>query len=109
MKSNYKEIKNYIHNEAGITKDELRTMIKEAIDLEVKQIVEAKKPYINEVVDTYSKQYINAIIHNGLNDGGRLLFGFKERVSSSLSNAVGKYIADQLSFEIKVKDDKNED
>jgi hypothetical protein len=109
MKSNYKEIKNYIHNEAEITKDELRAMIKDAIEIEVKQIVEAKRPHIDQIVDTYSRQYINAIIHNGISDGGRLLFGFKERVSSSLSDAVGKYIADQLTFEIKVKEDKNED
>lgn len=104
MTSNYKEIKNFIHNEEGFTKEEIRQMIQESINIEVKQVIEAKKPYIEELVETYSKQYIDAIIENGMHDKGRLLLGFKERVSSALSNAVGSYVATQLDIQVNVKE-----
>jgi hypothetical protein len=56
------------------------------------------------LVDEYTKDYIETIIRNGLTDGGHLLFGFKEQVSSALSNEIGKFIAKQLDIEIKVKE-----
>lgn len=108
MSKEYKQLKNFIHNEAGITKEELREMIREVVQVEVKQIVEAKRPYIEETVEVYTREHINSIIKHGLSDGGRLLYGFKERVSSTLSDAVGKYVASQLNIEVQVKEPRNE-
>lgn len=108
--SQYKEFKNMMHNEMSITKEEIRALIKQTIEIEVRKIVEGKQAYIERCVDEYTQHYIESVIRNGLNDGGRLLFGFKERVSSSLSDAVGKFIANQLEFNIRVKgeDEENE-
>jgi hypothetical protein len=38
----YKEVKNFIHNEWGITKEEIREIIKKTIEVEVRKIVEGK-------------------------------------------------------------------
>jgi hypothetical protein len=103
--SHYKEVKNVMHNEMGITKEEIRSIIRESIEFEVKRIVEGKQQYIEKCIDEYTKEYIEAVIRNGLSDGGRLLFGFKERVSSALSSEIGKFISTKMDFEIKLKDE----
>ncbi|WPS85342.1 hypothetical protein SMD22_01560 (plasmid) [Brevibacillus halotolerans] len=100
MRRRYKEIKNFIHNEEKITKEEIREIIQEAVQKEVNRIMEKKQNYI----DTCVKSYVEGVICEGLSDGGRLLYGFRERVSSTLSEEVGKFIANQLQIDVKLKD-----
>ncbi|MFF2531414.1 hypothetical protein ACFVS2_21140 [Brevibacillus sp. NPDC058079] len=103
MHSSYKEVKNFIHNEAQITKEEIRAIIRETVREEVNRIVGEKQDYIDVCV----KSYVERLIREGLTDGGTLLFGFRERVSSTLSDQVGKFIANQLQIDVSVIDQED--
>ncbi|MFC8686020.1 hypothetical protein [Brevibacillus porteri] len=94
MHHSYKEVKNNIHNELGIAKDEIREIIKEAVRNEVKVILE------NE---SYFGKYIEQLVKRGISDKGSLYYNFKERVAQKLSDEVGKYIKNQLNINIQVK------
>lgn len=85
----YKIVKNFIHNEEKITKEEIRGMIREAVNLEVRRIVEEKKTYIDEVITSY----VRGLVERGLSDSGHLYYGFKERVAQELSSEVAKFIS----------------
>jgi hypothetical protein len=100
MHQSYKEVKNFIHNEAKITKEEIREIIREAVRNEVHHILGEKPDYIDKCVQSY----IEKIIKEGLTNGGRLLFGFRERVSSALSDEIGRFVANQLVIDVKVRD-----
>ncbi|WP_242289114.1 MULTISPECIES: hypothetical protein [unclassified Bacillus cereus group] len=97
---NYKEFKNLIHNELKIDKEEIRELIRETIAFETKVIMEGKENYINTCIESY----IQHLIKQGMSDNGKLVFGFKERVATMVSNEMGRFIANQLEFDIKVKE-----
>ncbi|MEC3269941.1 hypothetical protein [Bacillus thuringiensis] len=97
---NYKEFKNLIHNDLKMDKEEIRELIRETIAVETKVIMEGKEDYINTCIESY----IQHLIKQGMSDNGKLVFGFKERVATMVSNQVGHFIANQLEFDIKVKE-----
>ncbi|MHA6150146.1 MULTISPECIES: hypothetical protein [Bacillus subtilis group] len=67
----YKEIKNYIHNELGITRKDIQEMISVAVSNEVQKISESGK------LDSIAGEKIESLIDEGFSDGGRLLYGFR--------------------------------
>ncbi|EWH20233.1 hypothetical protein [Bacillus haynesii] len=96
-KRGYKEVKNFIHNELGITKDDIQEMIRVAVSNEVKKAAESGK------FQSFISSKIDSLIEEGFGDGGRLLYGFKERVSQTVSNEVGKRIANNLNISVELK------
>lgn len=96
-KRGYKEVKNFIHNELGITKDDIQEMIRIAVSNEVKKAAESGK------FQSFISSKIDSLIEEGFGDGGRLLYGFKERVSQTVSNEVGKRIANNLNISVELK------
>ncbi|WP_440671178.1 hypothetical protein [Bacillus subtilis] len=97
----YKEIKNYIHNELGITRKDIQEMISVAVSNEVQKISESGK------LDSIAGEKIESLIDEGFSDGGRLLYGFKERVSQTVSDEVGKRIAKVLNINVELKEERN--
>ncbi|MEC3833611.1 hypothetical protein ABES28_08230 [Bacillus licheniformis] len=65
-------------------------MIRIAVSNEVKKATESGE----------FQSFINSKIFG---DGGRLLYGFKERVSQTVSNEVGKRIANNLNISVELK------
>jgi len=102
--NNYNEVKNYIHNEAKITKDEIRDIIKETIKQEVRKIVDNKSEYI----DHYITEYIQSLVKSGLSNQGSLFYNFRERVAQELSSETGKFIREQLDISVKIKENGEE-
>ncbi|MED4508500.1 hypothetical protein CHCC5025_3648 [Bacillus licheniformis] len=96
-KGGYKEVKNFIHNELGITKDDIQEMIRIAVSNEVKKAAESGK------FQSFISSKIDSLIEEGFGDGGRLLYGFKERVSQTVSNELGKRIANNLNISVELK------
>jgi len=96
-KRGYKEVKNFIHNELGITKDDIQEMIRIAVSNEVKKAAESGE------FQSFISSKIDSLIEEGFGDGGRLLYGFKERVSQTVSNEVGKRIANNLNISVELK------
>ncbi|UZD76221.1 hypothetical protein [Bacillus siamensis] len=76
----YKEVKNYIHNELGISRQDVQEMISIAVSNEVQKMSESGK------LDKIAGEKIESLIEEGFENGGRLLHGFKERVSQTVSN-----------------------
>ncbi|MCF7618596.1 hypothetical protein P9D57_00820 [Bacillus sonorensis] len=96
-KRGYKEVKNFIHNELGITKEDIQEMIRIAVSNEVKKAAESGE------FQSFISSKIDSLIEEGFGDGGRLLYGFKERVSQTVSNEVGKRIANNLNISVELK------
>ena len=89
--------KTFIHNELGITKDAIQEMIRIAVSNEVKKATESGE------FQSFISSKIDSLIEEGFGDGGRLLYGFKERVSQTVSNEVGKRIANNLNISVELK------
>ncbi|QGI05099.1 hypothetical protein GII78_11115 [Bacillus subtilis] len=99
--SGYKEIKNLIHNDLGITKQDIQEMISVAVSNEVQKMSESGK------LDSIAGLKIESLIEEGFRDGGRLLYGFRERVSQTVSDEVGKRIANVLNINVELKEERN--
>lgn len=99
--SAYKELKNLIHNELGISRQDVQEMISIAVSNEVQKMSESGK------LDKIAGEKIESLIEEGFENGGRLLHGFKERVSQTVSNEVGKRIANVLNINVKLKEEGN--
>lgn len=52
QKAVYVAVKNYIINDLGFSKEELRNMIREYTDSVVQKIVKEKETYIQDLIDT---------------------------------------------------------
>ncbi|PLS07637.1 hypothetical protein [Bacillus halotolerans] len=94
--SGYKEIKNLIHNDLGITKQDIQEMISVVVSNEVQKMSESGK------LDSIAGAKIDYLIEEGFKDRGRLLYGFKERVSQTVSDEVGKRIANNLNISVEL-------
>ncbi|MEK4315791.1 hypothetical protein NSQ37_15230 [Bacillus sp. FSL P4-0334] len=99
--SGYKEVKNYIHNELGISRQDVQEMISIAVSNEVQKMSESGK------LDRIAGAKIEALIEEGFKNGSRLLYGFKERVSETVSEEVGKRIANVLNINVELKGERN--
>ncbi|MBR0007827.1 hypothetical protein [Bacillus subtilis] len=95
--SGYKDMKNFIHNELGITRQDIQEMISAAVSNEVQKMFESGK------LDRIAGAKIGKLIEEGFRDRGRLLYGFKERVSQIVSDEVGKRIANNLNISVELK------
>ncbi|GIN80485.1 hypothetical protein JF533_18820 [Bacillus subtilis] len=99
--SGYKEIKNLIHNDLGITRQDIQEMISVAVSNEGQKLFESGK------LDIIVGAKIDSLIEEGFRDGGRLLYGFKDRVSQTVSDEVGKRIAKVLNINVELKEERN--
>ncbi|OYD12324.1 hypothetical protein CHR37_05045 [Bacillus velezensis] len=97
----YKEVKNYIHNELGISRQDAQEMISIAVSNEVQKMSESGK------LDRIAGEKIESLIEEGFENGGQLLHGFKERVSQTVSDEVGKRIANVLNINVELKEEGN--
>ncbi|MGG1363577.1 hypothetical protein ABE287_18320 [Bacillus velezensis] len=99
--STYKEVKNYIHNELGISIQDVQDMISIAVSNEVQKMSKSGK------LDRIAGEKIESLIAEGFENGGQLLHGFKERVSQTVSDEVGKRIAKVLNINVELKEEGN--
>ncbi|MBT9285873.1 hypothetical protein KM038_11310 [Bacillus velezensis] len=99
--SAYKEVKNYIHNELSISRQDVQDMISIAVSNEVQKMSKSGK------LDRIAGEKIESLIEEGFENGGQLLHGFKERVSQTVSDEVGKRIAKVLNINVELKEEGN--
>ncbi|WP_242403174.1 hypothetical protein ABFY42_11105 [Bacillus velezensis] len=99
--SAYKEVKNYMHNELSISRQDVQDMISIAVSNEVQKMSKSGK------LDRIAGEKIESLIEEGFENGGQLLHGFKERVSQTVSDEVGKRIAKVLNINVELKEEGN--
>ncbi|MGT8906764.1 hypothetical protein [Bacillus subtilis] len=76
-------------------------MISVGVSNEVQKMSESGK------LDSIAGVKIESLIEEGFRDGGRLLYGFRERVSQTVSDEVGKRIANVLNINVELKEERN--
>ncbi|MES9715064.1 hypothetical protein [Bacillus velezensis] len=76
-------------------------MISIAVSNEVQKMSESGK------LDRIAGEKIESLIAEGFENGGQLLHGFKERVSQTVSDEVGKRIAKVLNINVELKEEGN--
>lgn len=95
----YKEFKNLIHNELKITREEIHDMIKTLVKNEVYKILDSKRDYIKEIVESYIKEHIRQELYFK-----SPIDSFEGGIKNALSNEIGKYIANKLNIQISLKE-----
>lgn len=101
--NNYKEVKNYIHNELKISKDDINSIIQITVATEIRKLMK-DKDFINGLVanrlkEILSKDYNKPIYNN--------LFTLDNKIYDAVSNEISKTIKERLKIEL-LGDDKNE-
>lgn len=85
-KKDYKSIKNYIHNELNISKEEIRDLIKESVKEEARKIV-------HETFEHYNvKEFIEKFIFEENWFGGINKKMFNERITEEVAKIISKDI-----------------
>lgn len=101
--NNYKEVKNYIHNELKISKDDINSIIQITVATEIRKLMK-DKDFINGLVanrlkEILSKDYNKPIYNN--------LFTLDNKIYDAVSNEISKTIKERLKIEL-LGDDENE-
>ena len=90
----FKSVKNIIHNEHNITKEDITKMIDIAIAKETKKYIENNQSKL----DYYCREYIKSLVESTI--GKNTFMGYQQGIKNELMKQIGELI---LSFEISVK------
>lgn len=107
---NYKEFKNILHNELGVTREEIRDLIKETIKNEIDWLINDRRDAINEHINASVSRHMKKLIEDGIttqhglwkNDGIR--DSVKRALKDEIVNTLFSDI--EISFDIKKKDEQ---
>lgn len=117
----YKEVKNAIHNEVGITKEELTDIFREIAREEVKKIVLDNEAFIKDTMHTTMKEIIRSEMLSAISKENYLhvakdkgIFGqsytnsFQSYVSGVMKDEILKRMDEQFSVGLTIQQ-KTED
>lgn len=101
--NNYKEVKNYIHNDLKISKEYINSIIQVTVSNEIRKLMK-DTDFINTLVsnrlkEILSKDYNKPIYNN--------LFTLDSKIYDAVSNEISKTIKERLKIEF-LGDDKND-
>ncbi len=97
--SNYAAVKNLIHNEMGISKDDLKDLIRQIFSEEILRLLKSDKDAIDHTI----KLHINKLVENALSDGYRN--NFKDKVANQLTAEISKFVYTLLEVSVRLKED----
>lgn len=92
MRSNYQEIKNFIHNDLGITKEYIQEILKEMVVEEVRKL--NSSGFIERAIEKDASNRVRATFVNGLGDS------FESNVRGIVATEVGRQIVQNLNIEV---------
>lgn len=99
---NYKEIKNYIHNELKITKEEIRDMVIQTVREEVKSVLND-----DSFIHTLVQNEIKTVMSNPhKSPNWKYLMTLDERIYKTVVSEVSKLVKNSL--EIRFKNNEQE-
>lgn len=101
--NNYKEVKNYIHNDLKISKEDINNIIQITVSTEIRKLMK-DKDFIeglvaNRLKEILSKDYNKPIYNN--------LFTLDNKIYDAVFNEISKTIKERLKIEL-IGDDENE-
>lgn len=108
----YKEVKNAIHNEMGMTKEELREVFSQIAKDEIKQIVSESRPFIRDTIkEVIQDEMVRAVKDHRYPDikGNRWMYGrkgdeasFQDFISGIIKEEVVTELRNQFDFSVNV-------
>lgn len=109
----YKEIKNVIHNDIGLTKEEIKDVFREIAKEEIQGIVENNKPFIYATIkEVIESQMISAVsehrypkIHGNLHvygNHGRGQNSFKDYISGVMKEEILNRLDEQFTVNVDI-------
>ena len=96
MKTNYNELKNYIHNDLHITKDDIRAMLKETVNEAVEKLLNSG------AIENMIRYNIDARIAKAYGRG--LGDNFESNIRGQVAREIGLWIASQLNISVTQSD-----
>lgn len=112
----YHEVKNIIHNDIGVTKEDIREVFRQIAKEEIQKIVSEKKTFIYETIrEVIRAEMVNAVQDHRYPDvSGRMWsygrnggeHSFKDFFSGVMKEEIAKMLKEQ--FEIKLDIDKKD-
>ncbi|PGO60586.1 hypothetical protein [Priestia megaterium] len=109
----YKEVKNAIHNDIGVSKEEILEVFRQVAKDEVQKIVSESKPFIyatlrevikHEMMDAVNEHRYPKVIGNMWSygrDGGK--DSFKNFISGVMKEEIVNKLADQFDVQLDIK------
>ena len=92
--NNYKEVKNYLHNELGITKQYIEDLIKYEVQSQVSDLINNK---------TYIESLIKNIIRRELKRENENSWHWIYDTTSMIENTIIKTIVDEVHNKVEIK------
>lgn len=96
FRAEYNAVKNYIHNELGITKDDIFKIIKETVQDEI------QKAYNSNYIQQQIERTVNAEIYGCFKPDYWSRDALRQRVSKVLTDNLTDIVANQLSINVDV-------
>lgn len=98
---NYKDIKNYIHNELGITKVEMHTYIWDIVKQTVKEEVEKVLNDEERLQRVIQDEVVKQLKHKGYNDRGSYIVCTMDKIYNKIDEEICKQVVDRLQISLK--------
>jgi hypothetical protein len=111
-KKGYKEVKNVIHNDVGITKEEILNVFREVAKDEIGKLVSENSNFLyNSLREIVQNEMVNAVsehryprisghMHHYRGSQGRGIDSFKDFVSGVMKEEIARKMEEQ--FEVKI-------
>jgi len=97
-RNNYKEFKNYVHNELKISKEEIQSIIKETVNDEINKLIGSQ----------YFEHLIEKTVRNLIKEQFNFSNTFRDNVRGIVANEVGKQIASHMKINVEFSENNNE-
>lgn len=100
MRSNYQEVKNYLHNDLGVTKSYVQDLLKEMVAEEVKKLISSG--YIEHAVEIDVSSRVGKTFGRGLGSN------FESNVRGIIAKEVGRQLVENMNINVTKADDPQE-
>ena len=106
----YQEVKNVIHNDIGVTKEEILEVFRQIAKDEVKKIVEESKPFVYTTIkEVIRNEMINAVEDHRYPEiaESTRIFGYMGKGNNSFKDYISGVMKEEIIRELRIQFDFN--
>jgi hypothetical protein len=96
---NYKEIKNYIHNDLKITKEDILEVVRQETQKQIEAFMKDETNFTTFIRKAYEDSIKIAICGDSWSFGS----SFKDKITSIIKDKIGQMVVDKLDIKVKIK------
>lgn len=101
---NYKEIKNLIHNELNITKDDIKSIIVDTVREEIGNLIKDEQ-FLNTMIQNHVRNILNK---EYTNPKYKKLFALNELVYDNVCSEISKMVHQNVKISVGLNEDNME-